>query len=377
MMERFDISAQDLKSFGFTTLFCIVIALATMSIWGGLFGEHLAISFSYGYSAFFSAQWIARRWPELSKRLVNILSLSCAVVLGTSSAYLWLRHYLGFDEFSAYKPIIFLGFIFSAVCFLYFYSHEQKILAQGALEAARRRQSEQEKALLLSQLKQLQSQMEPHFLFNTLANINALIAVEPYKAQLMLEKLTELLRGTMRLRRTNTGDLREEMQLIDAYLGIQKIRLGERLEYTLPELSEWGTLGMPPMLIQPLVENAVSHGIEPKAEGGTIRVRIEVADDWFELSVEDNGMGLSDTPKGNGIALQNVRDRLSGLFGHEGLLTVAQNCSGGVTATIRIRLHHLQGLRHLPNRWILHYPMIYDQNWNDHSSKNSGQLFFL
>ncbi len=88
MMERFDISAQDLKSFGFTTLFCIVIALATMSIWGGLFGEHLAISFSYGYSAFFSAQWIARRWPELSKRLVNILSLSCAVVLGTSSAYL-------------------------------------------------------------------------------------------------------------------------------------------------------------------------------------------------------------------------------------------------------------------------------------------------
>ncbi|MCX9450098.1 sensor histidine kinase [Vibrio cholerae] len=345
MMERFDISAQDLKSFGFTTLFCIVIALATMSIWGGLFGEHLAISFSYGYSAFFSAQWIARRWPELSKRLVNILSLSCAVVLGTSSAYLWLRHYPGFDEFSAYKPIIFLGFIFSAVCFLYFYSHEQKILAQGALEAARRRQSEQEKALLLSQLKQLQSQMEPHFLFNTLANINALIAVEPYKAQLMLEKLTELLRGTMRLRRTNTGDLREEMQLIDAYLGIQKIRLGERLEYTLPELSEWGTLGMPPMLIQPLVENAVSHGIEPKAEGGTIRVRIEVADDWFELSVEDNGMGLSDTPKGNGIALQNVRDRLSGLFGHEGLLTVAQNCSGGVTATIRIRLHHLQGLQ--------------------------------
>ncbi|TVN18095.1 sensor histidine kinase, partial [Vibrio cholerae] len=204
---------------------------------------------------------------------------------------------------------------------------------------------EQEKALLLSQLKQLQSQMEPHFLFNTLANINALIAVEPYKAQLMLEKLTELLRGTMRLRRTNTGDLREEMQLIDAYLGIQKIRLGERLEYTLPELSELGTLGMPPMLIQPLVENAVSHGIEPKAEGGTIRVRIEVADDWFELSVEDNGMGLSDTPKGNGIALQNVRDRLSGLFGHEGLLTVAQNCSGGVTATLRIRLHHLQGLQ--------------------------------
>lgn len=139
--------------------------------------------------------------------------------------------------------------------------------------------------------------------------------------------------------------LREEIQLIDAYLGIQKIRLGDRLEYTLPELAEWGKLGMPPMLIQPLVENAVSHGIEPKAEGGTIHIRINVAGDWFELTVEDNGMGLSDTPKGNGIALENVRQRLSGLFGHEGLLTVAQNCAGGVTATIRVRLHHLQALQ--------------------------------
>ncbi|EEY99537.1 autolysin sensor kinase [Vibrio sp. RC586] len=345
MMERFDISAHDVKSFGFTTLFCIIIALTTMTLWDGDFSEHIAISLGYGYSAFFSAQCIARRWPELSKRLVNLIALSCAVVLGTLGAYFWLHEYPGFNDFSAYKPIMVLGFIFSAVCFLYFYSHEQKLLAQGALEAARRRQSEQEKALLLSQLKQLQSQIEPHFLFNTLANINALISVEPYKAQLMLEKLTELMRGAMRLRRSHTSTLREEMQLIDAYLGIQKIRLGDRLEYTLPELAQWGKLGMPPMLIQPLVENAVSHGIEPKAEGGNIRIHIDVTEGWFELSVEDNGMGLSGTPKGNGIALENVRDRLSGLFGYQGLLTVAQNCLGGVTATIRVRLHHLQALQ--------------------------------
>ncbi|ENM5790343.1 sensor histidine kinase [Vibrio mimicus] len=345
MMGRFDISTQTLKSFGFTTLFCFVIALTTLTIWGGSFSEHIAISFGYGYSAFLSACWIERCWPKLSSRLVNVLALSCAVVIGTFCAYLWLHKYPEFNDFSAYKPIIILGFIFSAVCFLYFYAHEQKLIAQGALEAARRRQSEQEKALLLSQLKQLQSQIEPHFLFNTLANINALISVEPYKAQLMLEKLTELMRGAMRVKRTNTGDLREEMQLVDAYLGIQKIRLGERLEYTLPELADWGNLGMPPMLIQPLVENAVLHGIEPKAEGGAIHIRIEVTEGWFELAVEDNGMGFSDTPKGNGIALQNVRERLSGLFGDEGLLTVAQNYFGGVTATIRIRLSHLQELQ--------------------------------
>lgn len=345
MMERFDISTQDLKTFAFSTVLCFVIALLTMTIWDGTLAENLAISFSYGYGAYFSGRLVGRRWPDLSKVLVNVIAVSCSVVIGTLSAYIWLRDYPGFDQFSAYKPIIFLGFILSVLCFLYLYTHEQKLLARAALAAARHRQSEQEKAMLLSQLKQLQSQMEPHFLFNTLANINALIVDDPHKAQLMLEKLTELLRGAMRMRRSNTGDLRDEMQLIDAYLGIQKIRLGDRLEYMLPDLSVWGGLGMPPMIIQPLVENALSHGIEPKSEGGMIRVTIQVAEGWFNLSVEDNGRGLSDAQQGNGIALNNVRERLLGLFGHEGLLTVAQNSSGGVTATIRVRLYHLQALQ--------------------------------
>ncbi|MBN7277976.1 sensor histidine kinase [Vibrio cholerae] len=345
MLKRFDIRNQRLKNFFLTTLFCLVIALTTLAIWGGTVSDHIAISFGYGYCAFFLSPAISFHWPELPKPVVKLLAFFGAMLFGTLNAYVWLHQKPEFNDYLSFVPVIVLGVVFTSVSFLYLYTYEQKALTQGALEASRYRQSKQEKALLLSQLKQLQSQMEPHFLFNTLANINALITVEPYKAQLMLEKLTELLRGTMRLRRSNIGDLREEIQLIDAYLGIQKIRLGDRLEYTLPELSEWGSLGMPPMLIQPLVENAVSHGIEPKAEGGTIRMSIEVTDNWFELSVEDNGMGLSETPKGNGIALQSVRDRLSGLFGHEGLLTVAQNCSGGVTATIRIRLHHLQRLQ--------------------------------
>jgi len=344
MIKRLAISAHDVKSFGFTTLFCIVIALTTMTIWQSNISEHLAISFGYGYSAFFLAQCLSRRWPQLSKRLVNVLALSGAVILGTWIAYIWLRHYPEFDDFSAYRPIMSLGFIFSAVCFLYFYAHEQRLLAQGALEAARRQQSEQEKALLLSQLKQLQSQIEPHFLFNTLANINALIGVDSEKAQLMLEKLTELLRGAMRLRRNNISELGDEMQLVKAYLDIQKIRLGERLQYHLPELGQWQRLAMPPMLIQPLVENALTHGIEPKTEGGMIRITLSVADGWFELIVQDNGMGLSQASVGNGIALDNVRQRLSGLFAEQGVLSVTENNLGGVSATIRIALHQLQVL---------------------------------
>lgn len=117
MMERFDISISDVKSLGFTTLFCIVIALTTMTLWEGDFSEHLVISLGYGYSAFLSAQCIQRRWPELSKRLVNVLSLSCSVVLGTLGAYFWLHEYPGFDDFSAYKPIMVLGFIFLPCAF--------------------------------------------------------------------------------------------------------------------------------------------------------------------------------------------------------------------------------------------------------------------
>lgn len=335
------------KSLTFTALFCFVIALGTQAIWPSPLRGHLIISFGYGVSAYLCALVLGAVFPSLSTRHVNLLALAGAMVLGTTNAYIWLNQYPGFDTLAALKPVMMLGLMFTALCFFYFYAHEQKLVAENALEVAKRRQSEQEKALLLSQLKQLQSQIEPHFLFNTLANVNALIASEPHKAQRMLEKLTDLLRSSMR-HREGVSTLKDELELIDAYLGIQSIRLGNRLRYSLPDDPQWHALCLPPMLLQPLVENAIEHGIEPKAEGGEVNVTIERLQDAIVLTVSDNGAGLGEIPKGNGIALENVRQRLQGLFGRDAKFTLTQNAKGGVTATIRIAEHamtHLQGER--------------------------------
>lgn len=333
------------KSLTFTALFCFVIALGTQAIWPSPLRGHLIISFGYGVSAYLCALVLGAVFPSLSTRHVNLLALAGAMVFGTTNAYIWLNQYPGFDTLAALKPVMMLGLMFTALCFFYFYAHEQKLVAENALEVAKRRQSEQEKALLLSQLKQLQSQIEPHFLFNTLANVNALIASEPHKAQRMLEKLTDLLRSSMR-HREGVSTLKDELELIDAYLGIQSIRLGNRLRYSLPDDPQWHALCLPPMLLQPLVENAIEHGIEPKAEGGEVNVTIERLQDAIVLTVSDNGAGLGEMPKGNGIALENVRQRLHGLFGRDAKFTLTQNAKGGVTATIRIAEHamtHLQG----------------------------------
>ncbi|WP_158108459.1 sensor histidine kinase [Vibrio furnissii] len=333
------------KSLTFTALFCFVIALGTQAIWPSPLRGHLIISFGYGVSAYLCALVLGAVFPSLSTRHVNLLALAGAMVLGTTNAYIWLNQYPGFDTLAALKPVMMLGLMFTALCFFYFYAHEQKLVAENALEVAKRRQSEQDKALLLSQLKQLQSQIEPHFLFNTLANVNVLIASEPHKAQRMLEKLTDLLRSSMR-HREGVSTLKDELELIDAYLGIQSIRLGNRLRYSLPNDPQWHALCLPPMLLQPLVENAIEHGIEPKAEGGEVNVTIERLQDAIVLTVSDNGAGLGEIPKGNGIALENVRQRLHGLFGRDAKFTLTQNAKGGVTAAIRIAEHamtHLQG----------------------------------
>lgn len=131
--------------------------------------------------------------PSLTFNQVNVLALACGVLVGSLNKLLWSD-----DSNFNFLMVVLLGFIFSSICFLIFYMHELKQNAQHELEIARRQQSEQEKALILSQLKQLQSQIEPHFLFNTLANLSVLIDKDPAMAKILLEKLTDLLRATLK-----------------------------------------------------------------------------------------------------------------------------------------------------------------------------------
>ncbi|KAB0478625.1 sensor histidine kinase [Vibrio chagasii] len=328
-----------IKSFAFTTLFCVLIAITTNTIWGGGFTLNLAISFGFGYSAVGSS-FVLVKWFKRESRVFEVgVSMLIAMVVGTLNAHYWLNGFFG-SNLSDLKSVILLGVIFCSVCYYYLYTREQQLRADNELEVAKRRQADQEKVVVLSQLKQLQSQIEPHFLFNTLATINVLIESDSAKAKLMLEKLTDLLRVTLKNSLTEQSTIAQEVDLLDAYLNIQKIRLDERLTFSIEtnDISEQQVI--PPFLIQPLVENALTHGIEPKATGGEVNIRIVQQDDQMKIEVSDSGVGLTapSIAAGHGVGLSNIRQRIDTLYGDKASLTITERATGGVVSTILLPL---------------------------------------
>jgi LytS/YehU family sensor histidine kinase len=183
----------------------------------------------------------------------------------------------------------------------------------------------------------LQAQIEPHFLFNTLANVQSAIDSNPGTAKLILEHLNQYLRASLGRTRRPSATLADEVKVVGSLLAISALRLGDRLRYSIciPEALEGARL--PPLLLQPLVENAVKHGIEPAVGGGEIRVDSRQEGDALYLRVTDTGMGLRpDSPEGVGLA--NVRARLSQLYGDHGRLALYNLNPHGVIAEINLPL---------------------------------------
>ncbi len=188
----------------------------------------------------------------------------------------------------------------------------------------------------------MQAQVEPHFLFNTLASIDHLIETDPARASQMQKNLIALLRAsmpTMREANANGGvrELGREIAVIRPYLEILKVRMEERLatEIDVPE----GLLSaeFPPMMIQSLVENSIKHGLEPKAEGGSLKVKAEIVHGKLQITVADTGLGFGRAAtSGTGVGLANIRERLSLLYGSKGSVTVTENQPSGTVVTIQV-----------------------------------------
>lgn len=198
-----------------------------------------------------------------------------------------------------------------------------------------------EKQAMQAQLQMLQAQIEPHMLFNTLANLQALIAVDPPRAQHMLDHLIQYLRATLSSSRADKTSLTHECKLMDAYLGLMKVRMGARLRYKLEVKEELSNIMVPPMLLQPLVENAIKHGLEPKVDGGEILVRAVRDANTLTLSVTDTGLGLDATPEkedSTHVGVANIRERLRALYGDRASFTLTANTPSGVIAQVRIPL---------------------------------------
>ena len=216
----------------------------------------------------------------------------------------------------------------------YFYARGRMAAAEAQAEAARR-------AAVENQLLLLQSQLEPHMLFNTLANLRVLIGLDAARAQAMLDRLIAFLRASLNATRAGSHALGAEFDRVADYLALMQVRMGARLSVDMVLPDELRDLRVPPLLLQPLVENSIQHGLEPKVEGGLIEVRARREGGQLSLTVRDSGVGLGRAPQsaGTGFGLAQVRERLAALFGAQARLSIealADADGGGTLARIEM-----------------------------------------
>ena len=186
-----------------------------------------------------------------------------------------------------------------------------------------------------ARLQALQAQVEPHFLFNTLAHVKSLYRRDAERGRHMLDRLIAYLQAALPQVRQATTTLEQELQLATAYLDIQQIRIGGRLAFTIEVPDEIASVRFPPLMLLTLVENSIKHGIAPQTEGGTIAIRARVDGHKLRIEVRDTGAGLREA-KGTGMGLANVRARLAALFGAGARLVIEPNLPHGVVAAIEI-----------------------------------------
>ncbi len=196
---------------------------------------------------------------------------------------------------------------------------------------------EAERAELEARLRMLQAQIEPHFLFNTLATLSDLIDTDAAQARTLLDRLVVTLRATLsKSRAAGEGTLGDELALVRAYLEICAIRIGPRLTWRVASPEALDDRVFPMMLLQPLVENAVKHGVEPKPGPVSVSVDARLDGDQLRITVSDTGMGLFSAGPAGGFGLENIRDRLRSLHGAAADLRLDTRPEGGTVATLEI-----------------------------------------
>jgi signal transduction histidine kinase len=304
----------------------VIAALLTLVRYGGSFWENLVFSQCIGLTVLVLVHlgwrtfWPGSRKPP-SRQLMGVVLLA---ILGgwlggsaLASALLGLPWTAGRRAYAALGVTLAAGIVGT---WFFWSRHRAAELERGRVEA---------------QLKLLQAQIEPHFLFNTLANLDALIATDPARAREMLRHLNDYLRATLAAARRERSSLQDEFELLRNYLEVIAIRMGPRLKFELALPPEIAAREVPPMLLQPLVENAVKHGLEPKVDGGTVTVGAREERGRLVLEVADTGVGQW-AGDGGGVGLANVRERLAAAFAGAARVETGANPAGGFTVTLTL-----------------------------------------
>jgi signal transduction histidine kinase len=309
------------------------------------FGTYLAIANFIGFSihALFAAgrhlglDVRARRRGYAAKMVYFSVIPTLGVIVGFQAAS-WIFD-LGFRNWLSdpgwIVSVATTSVIISGVLSTIFFWREREARALAHLEHEQLRVERIEREAALANLRALQAQIEPHFLFNTLANVTSLVDPDPARAKAMLESFIQFLRASLAATRLASTTLGAEGELVAAYLHVLQVRMGDRLRCVIDIPDELRGAPIAPMLLQPVVENAIRHGLEPQVAGGEVafRARAEAGDVVIEIS--DTGVGFAPTTRG-GVGLTNLRARLKLLHGERASLAIRENRPAGSIVTIRI-----------------------------------------
>ncbi|MCA1786556.1 MAG: histidine kinase, partial [Desulfobacteraceae bacterium] len=244
-----------------------------------------------------------------------IPGIAAGLITGVAAGGVLSGCYLYFlDEFSmeytrVFYQIAVFGLVFGVPITYFFMARERLAASEQQIREEKIRRLKMEKEAAMTSLRLLQAQIEPHFLFNTLSNILSLMDTDVDRARQMLMDLNEYLRISLDRTRQEMVTLSRELDLVRRYLNIFKIRMGSRLHFEITDLTGMPDLPFPPLVVQPLVENALKYGLEPKVDGGKITIDCRLAGRDLVISVSDTGMGLDDTGARAGVGLNNVSRR--------------------------------------------------------------------
>jgi signal transduction histidine kinase len=273
--------------------------------------------------------WQTRRPRPLIMALLAVLGMAFGLFAGRAlAAWIcgqpvhWRTGVL--EETSTFITSLVISVFATLTSIIYFWTREREAVFSLHTAEVREKAEIVSRELTETQLRLLRAQIEPHMLFNTLSNLRALITQDPKAAQNMLDRLIDFFRASLDASRTEWSSLQREFDLVSDYLSLIAIRLGSRLTFELDLPAALASVQVPSMLIQPLVENAIKHGIEPALDGGKVRVQVRPSGDYVELVIEDNGVGLrlistdpmvTDSALGGGFGNQHLRQRLHNLYG--------------------------------------------------------------
>jgi two-component sensor histidine kinase len=296
------------------------------------------------YGCFLSAPfflWLSQRVAIERRRWKSgLLYLGAAIVFALGTA--WLQYRLSYHGSPMAPPLdayLKIGLIADALPYLTVAVAAHAIDArmrvyERDLEAARVRSQ-----LAESRLEALTAQLQPHFLFNTLQGISTLIMRDPPAADAMLSDLSDLLREVLRRGERREVTVDEELRVLESYLSISRRRFGERLTITVSRGEDVGQALVPFFVLQPLVENALHHGVGSHAGPAAVTVAARREEQTLVLTVQDNGPAVNAPDSGRGIGLANTRERLSGLYGDAQRLDAGRSTDGGFAVRVELPFH--------------------------------------